>query len=917
MTAFLNSLRSVPLLLTLCGTAVLAEDAITPTPVELGREVTYDQDVAPVLKANCLACHNTTKSEGALNLETVAGMLKGGDSGAAIEPGDPDASYLYLVASRESEPVMPPLPNNMNAHKLTGAEVWKLKRWIELGAPEGEAAGHKSIIWTGMPSHLQPTYSMALFPREDRIALGRGNRLQVISLTDPQQLVELVDPELSVAHRDFVNAVAIHPQGRVIASAGYRNVKIWQQEPYQLVDQGSLNEAVSASGVSASGNAIVAIGPSGRIVYRSDAGFKSIDSGLAEAVAIAIDDAAGLIAVAHAAGITVIPAATPDQPVQITPPKPCVEIAFAASRLLTAHADGTLQLWEKPADQPQWTASGAEFKKNDSPIVALQVTGPSAALALSDDGNATLWDLEKRAANRGWAAGGDAVAVSVDSTGKSFATVHESGSVRVWDDQGKQVREFKQKIGRVVDHKSLERQVAVAKSLSTNATTLQKAATDDLKTRQTSVETTKKTLETTAMDLAKANTAHEKTVTELADADANLAKTPDADDLKKKQEAATKARDEALAKLNTAKEEHRRAETTLKLEQDALTRAEALLKERDANVKQTAERLTQLTADLAAAKKSMDEELAKSIAACFLDPQRLAVTTGQGEVAIWNLATGAPIGSASLKEWQPVVDVLDLPGGLLCGIQEQGQLTVVTLDAPWTLQARLGENQEPNPFIDRVTALAFSPDGTLLATGGGDPSRDGELQLWNWSAGQIAKTLEGAHSDVVLTVAFSEDGTHLASGSADKFVKVFRVPDGNQIASFEGHTEHVLDVDWAADGLTLSSASADQSVKVWNRLDGSQIRTITSFGKQVTGVKYIGVSDNLATSSGDKVVRMVTASNGRNYRSMSGSEQFLNAVAVTDDEGLVIAAGHDGVVRIWNGKDGKLLQTLPPAKAAE
>ncbi len=912
MTALLNSLRSVPLLLTLLGSTVLADETITPEPVELGREVTYDQDVAPVLKANCLACHNTTKSEGSLNLETVAGMLKGGDSGASIEPGEPDASYLYLVASRESEPVMPPLPNNMNAHKLTGAEVWKLKRWIEIGAPEGEGAGHKTITWSGMPSHLQPTYSMTLFPREDRIALGRGNRLQVISLTDPQHLVELVDPELPAAHRDFVNAVAVHPQGRVIASSGYRNVKIWQQEPYQLIEQGALNEPVKAAAASTNGKGIVAIGQSGRIVYRSDAGFKSIESGLTEALAVAIDDAAASIAVANAAGIAVIPTAAPDQPVQIAAAKPIAELAFAGTKLLSAHGDGTLQLWEKSADQPTWIASGAEFKKNDSPIIALQLTAPSTALALSDDGNATLWDLEKRAAVRGWAAGADAMSISADSTGKSFATVHESGSVRVWDEQGKQVREFKQKNDRVVAHKSLERQLAVGKALATNATTLQKASADDLKTRQTSVETTKKTLETTAMELAKANTAHEKTVKDLAEADAALAKTPDSADLKKKQEAATKARDEALTKLNAAKEEHRRAETTLKLEQDALSRAEVLLKERDANVKQTAEQVTKLTADLAAAKKSMDEELFQAVAASFLDPQRLAVTSSDGEIAIWNLSTGAPIESLSLNDWKPVVNVLDLSDGQLCGIQEQGQLTLVTLDAPWTLQARLGENLEPNPFIDRVTALAFSPDGSLLATGGGDPSRDGELLYWNWSAGQVAKKVEGAHSDVVLTLAFSEDGSHLATGSADKFVKVFSVPEGNQIASFEGHTEHVLDVDWAADGLTLSSASADKSVKVWNLLDGSQIRTITSFGKQVTGVKYIGVGDNLATSSGDKTVRMVTASNGRNYRSMSGSQHFLNTVAVTDDEGLVIAAGHDGVVRIWNGKDGKLLHTLEP-----
>ena len=60
-----------------------------------------------------------------------------------------------------------------------------------------------------------------------------------------------------------------------------------------------------------------------------------------------------------------------------------------------------------------------------------------------------------------------------------------------------------------------------------------------------------------------------------------------------------------------------------------------------------------------------------------------------------------------------------------------------------------------SPLIDRVTSLDFSPDGKLLASGGGDPSRSGELKLWNVADGTLAKDLPDAHSDTVLGIKFS------------------------------------------------------------------------------------------------------------------------------------------------------------------
>src|SRR5207253_5913502 len=119
-------------------------------------------------------------------------------------------------------------------------------------------------------------------------------------------------------------------------------------------------------------------------------------------------------------------------------------------------------------------------------------------------------------------------------------------------------------------------------------------------------------------------------------------------------------------------------------------------------------------------------------------------------------------------------------------------------------------------FVDRVMALGFSPNGKLLATGGGAPTEDGEMKVIEVPSGKVVADIKNGHSDTVFGVAFSPDGKKLATCAADKFVKVFEMPSGKFLKSFEGHTHHVLDVAWKGDGKLLASASADNTIKVWD-----------------------------------------------------------------------------------------------------
>ena len=85
-----------------------------------------------------------------------------------------------------------------------------------------------------------------------------------------------------------------------------------------------------------------------------------------------------------------------------------------------------------------------------------------------------------------------------------------------------------------------------------------------------------------------------------------------------------------------------------------------------------------------------------------------------------------------------------------------------------------------------VLSVAFSPDGTILASGAGDNT----VKLWDVATSTNIATLEG-HTDEVYSVAFSPDGTMLASASRDRTIKLWNVATGSKIATLEGHNSCV------------------------------------------------------------------------------------------------------------------------------
>jgi WD40 repeat protein len=218
-------------------------------------------------------------------------------------------------------------------------------------------------------------------------------------------------------------------------------------------------------------------------------------------------------------------------------------------------------------------------------------------------------------------------------------------------------------------------------------------------------------------------------------------------------------------------------------------------------------------------------------------------------------------------------------------------------------------------FAHAVVALAFSLDSKFLGIAGGEPTVEGEVKVFEVPTWKQVAEIKSGHSDTVYGITFSPDNKMIATGSADKFVKVWELPSGKFVKSFEGHTHHVLDVGWMADGKLLASAGGDNTVKIWDFEKGEQARTINAHGKQVTRLMFIGKKNEFLTCGGDNQVKAFNADNGGNIRNFGGATDFVYAIGASPDGAIVATGGEEGIVRVYNGANGQLTKTLLPPGA--
>ena len=207
---------------------ILAHASLPIASLQRNTQVDFAREIVPVLKQNCFACHNAKKAKADLNLESPQDMITGGDSGPSLVPGHPDKSLVFTYSAHLEEDPMPPSKNKSNARNLNPQELALLKLWIAQGAQGSSATLSSPTEWSSL-NEIQASYATAITPQARFAAVSRGNRLFVYDLHRGALDSELIDPALpNSAHRDFVHTLAFN-QYQVLASGGYRTLKLWQR----------------------------------------------------------------------------------------------------------------------------------------------------------------------------------------------------------------------------------------------------------------------------------------------------------------------------------------------------------------------------------------------------------------------------------------------------------------------------------------------------------------------------------------------------------------------------------------------------------------------------------------------------------------------------------------------------------------
>ncbi len=859
--------------------AALSESLAQGAPGS-GGNLDFYKDIHPFLEGNCLPCHNKTTSKAKLNLESPASLRKGGESGPGAIPGKGDESLVFQSASHLGDSIMPPKDNKSGAVRLKPEQLALLRTWIDQGAADSVKT-RQSVTLGSLPKRTQPIHSVAVSPDGRFAVCSRADRLYAYDLAAKVLVDTLSDPGLSggAAHLEMIHALDFSRDGSMLASGGFREVKVWRREPGKI--ERSKVEGlgvVSLCAISPDGKRVLFVDASGvRLRACENGADAQVVEGLSgdSVGALAFSPDGGAVAFCLKGGaVRLVSTGKTELLKQFQATDGVKAVAWSAdSKSLLLGVGSSVEVWS-----PE---NGSKVREIKTPV-------PNA-LALSRDGKTLA------------VGGADGVVRLIDfgtGTGRLELKTDSESDIKARDADWKAARA----------ELDASFHAGVVAQLDAQDKTLdlhEKRAKEAIATAQKLLPEKKKALEPALAAKAEA----EKALDEISAALKAEEKASPAT-LAKQKEAVTKlaaavtAANSAVSAVDSAQNHITDGEQKL-IQITEAKAANALRRTHSTEARKSALALQESEKNIAAGlrKSGSNSGLQLRAVAFSGSGQRVSALFSDGVQTVWSASSGTRLERFSLAPGVASAGLVGLEGERFVALEAGGVFVTAGPSKSWMLWKTFGGVTADSPLVDRVYSVRFSPDGRSLATGGGEASRSGDIHIWDVESGRLKQTWSERHSDTVLSLDFSADGKWLASGGADRMARVSEVSGGRLLLTLEGHTHHVLGVAFRADSRYLATAGGDGVVNIWNTESGERSKKIPGWNKEVTALQFQGATNTIVTSAADNQIRLVK-DDGTEVRVISKLPDVIQTAKCAPGLTWIVGGGEDSVLRLWDGADG-------------